>query len=121
MARGAWIAAGLAFAAGMAAGAACAQEPRQFSGAASYYSKDYKGNVASGAPYDGRKLTAAHRTLPFGTRLTVTDPKTHRRVIVTVNDRGPFTKGRVLDLSYAAAEALQMTERGVIEVTAAIH
>ncbi len=53
------------------------------------------------------KFTAAHRTLPFGTRLIVTDPKSRRSVTVTVNDQGPFTKGRVLDLSYAAAGVLR--------------
>jgi rare lipoprotein A len=120
MARGTWITAGLAFASGIAAGAAFAQ-PREFSGTASYYSKDYKGAVASGAPYDGKKLTAAHRTLPFGTRLAVTDVRTHRSVTVTVNDRGPFAKDRVLDLSFAAAEALHMIDRGVIQVTASVE
>ena len=121
MARGIWLATGLAFASGIAARVACAQGPHEFSGKASYYSKEYKGTVASGAPYDGTKLTAAHRTLPFGTRLSVTDPKTHRSVTVTVNDRGPFVDDRVLDLSYAAAEALHMTDRGVIAVVASVQ
>ena len=67
------------------------------------------------------KFTAAHRTLPFGTRLRVTDAKTHRSVVVIVNDRGPFTKGRVLDLSLAAAKALHMPDRGLIRVTAAVE
>ena len=121
MGRGTRSAVGLAFAFGIAAGAACAQSPHEFSGKASYYSKEYKGTVASGAPYDGTKLTAAHRTLPFGTRLSVTDPRTPRSVIVTVNDRGPFVEGRVLDLSYAAAEALHMTGRGVIAVVGSVQ
>ena len=116
-----WITAGLAIASGIASGDACAQGPREFSGVASYYSKEYTGTVASGAPYDGKKLTAAHRTLPFGTRLSVTDPKTHRSVTVVVNDRGPFNKGRVLDLSFAAAQALHMTGRGLINVTASVE
>lgn len=64
-------------------------------------------------------MTAAHRTLPFGTRLRVTDPKSRRSVVVVVNDRGPFTKGRVLDLSLAAAKALNMTRRGLMKITAA--
>jgi rare lipoprotein A len=58
--------------------------------------------------------------LPFGTRLSVTDPRSHRVVTVVVNDRGPFVKGRVLDLSYAAAQALKMTGHGVINVIAAV-
>lgn len=72
------------------------------------------------AYYSGRGggLTAAHRTLPFGTRVRVTDPKTGRSVIVTINDRGPFGRHRVLDLSQAAARALGMLDRGVIYVRA---
>ena len=72
------------------------------------------------AYYSGRGsgLTAAHRTLPFGTRLRVTDPASGRSVIVIVNDRGPFGRGRVLDLSANAAKLLGMTERGVILVRA---
>jgi rare lipoprotein A len=121
MARKIWLAAGLALACGMASGAAFAQGPQQFSGVASYYNKDYSGQTAGGERYDGKKFTAAHRTLPFGTHLRVTDPKSHRSVEVTVNDRGPFTKGRVLDLSFAAAQALHMMDRGLINVTAAVE
>lgn len=94
---------------------------RHFSGIASFYDKDYAGTTASGARYDGRKYTAAHRTLPFGTRVRVTDKKSHRSVTVIVNDRGPFIKGRVIDLSYAAARALHMEERGLVQVTASIE
>jgi len=115
------VAAGLLFACGLASGEASAQALQQFSGLAAYYSKDYKGIVASGERYDPSKFTAAHRTLPFGTRLRVTDPKTHRSVTVTVNDRGPFNKGCVIDLSYAAAQAMHMTDRGLIKVTAAVQ
>ena len=68
----------------------------------------------------GGALTAAHRTLPFGTRLRVTDPKTGRSVIVTITDRGPFGRRRVLDLSVAAARALGMIDRGVIYVRAQV-
>jgi rare lipoprotein A len=93
---------------------------QSFSVKASFYSYS-KGKTASGATFDRNSATAAHRTLPFGTRLAVTDPRSKRVVTVTVNDRGPFTKGRVLDLSYAAAEALQMTGRGVMKVTAAVE
>ena len=101
--------------------AASAQNSRQFSGVAAYYSTDYSGRTACGQKYDPNKFTAAHRNLPFGTRLRVTDPRSHRSVVVVVNDRGPFTKGRVLDLSLAAAKALRMTDRGLMKVTAAIE
>jgi phosphatidate phosphatase APP1 len=71
-------------------------------------------------PAHGNGLTAAHRTLPFGTRVRVTDPKTGRTVTVTVNDRGPFGRHRVLDLSPSAARALGMMSRGVIFVQAEV-
>ena len=117
------IGAGLAIACSVAAGDASAQNSqrsggREFSGVASYYDKNYQGKTASGARYDSSKFTAAHRTLPFGTRLTVVDPRSHRVVTVVVNDRGPFIKGRVLDLSFSAAQALHMTGRGVMKVSA---
>jgi hypothetical protein len=66
----------------------------------------------------GGGLTAAHKTLPFGTRVRVTDSKTGHSLIVVINDRGPFNKGRVLDLSTSAAKALGITERGVALVRA---
>jgi|SRR5215471_15644615 rare lipoprotein A len=68
----------------------------------------------------GNGLTAAHRTLPFGTRVRVSDPQTGRTVTVTINDRGPFGKHRVLDLSPSAARALGMMSRGVIYVKAEV-
>ena len=101
--------------------AAFAQNAKQFSGVAAYYSTDYTGRTARGEHYDPKKFTAAHRTLPFGTRLRVTDPKSQRSVVVIVNDRGPFTRGRVLDLSLAAAKALRMTGRGLMKVTAVVE
>ena len=103
------------------AGNAFAQGLKQFSGVAAFYSADYSGRTARGDRYDPNKFTAAHRSLPFGTRLRVTDPKSRRSVVVVVNDRGPFTKGRVLDLSLAAAKALRMTGRGLMKVTAEIQ
>lgn len=117
------IGAGFVIACSIAAGEASAQNSqrasgREFSGVASYYDKNYQGKTASGARYDSNKFTAAHRTLPFGTRLTVVDPRSHRVVTVVVNDRGPFVKGRVLDLSFSAAQALRMTGRGVMKVSA---
>jgi rare lipoprotein A len=81
---------------------------RSFSGLCAYY------------PAHGNGLTAAHRTLPFGTRLRVTDPKTGRSVTVLVNDRGPFGRRRVLDVSPSAARALGMMSRGVIFVQAEV-
>ena len=71
-------------------------------------------------PAHGNGLTAAHRTLPFGTRVRVTDPKSGRSVTVTVNDRGPFGRHRVLDLSPSAARALGMISRGVIFIQAEV-
>ena len=100
---------------------AVAQSARQFTGVAAYYSTDYSGRTARGDRYDPTKFTAAHRSLPFGTRLRVTDPRSKRSVVVVVNDRGPFSKGRVLDLSLAAAKALNMTGRGLLNVTAVVE
>lgn len=98
-----------------------ADKTNRFSGVAAYYDKNYRGRTAAGEQYDPRKLTAAHRTLPFGTRLKVTDRKSGRSVEVVVTDRGPFTRGRVLDLSLAAAKALHMLGRGLARVTAEVE
>jgi rare lipoprotein A len=105
----------------LASGPAQARMAKEISGIAAYYDKGYRGLTASGARYDPNKFTCAHRTLPFGTRVLVTDMRTHRSVTVTVNDRGPFNKGRVIDLSLAAAKALRMTDRGLIRVTAVVQ
>jgi rare lipoprotein A len=126
MMRATWISTGLVLACSLAnAGTVSAQESakekKQFSGIASFYGLHYSGRTARGDRYDGRKFTAAHRTLPFGTRLLVTAPHNKRSVLVIVNDRGPFVKGRVLDLSLAAAQELQMVGRGLIKVTASIE
>jgi rare lipoprotein A len=83
-------------------------------GLASFYK--YDGQTASGEKFDPQELTAAHRTLPFGTRLRVTNVATGRSVTVRVNDRGPFIPGRTVDLSYSAAETLGIVERGVAKV-----
>jgi rare lipoprotein A len=86
-------------------------------GIASYYGESFDGRrTASGARYDPRALTCAHPSAPFGTRLKVTDLDSGRSVVVTVNDRGPFAPGRVVDLSLAAARALRMLERGLARV-----
>ena len=87
-------------------------------GEASYYADSLQGNkTASGEPYDKNAMTAAHPTLPFGTQVTVTYLKTGKSVVVTINDRGPHTKGRIIDLSSAAASRLGLREDGVGEVT----
>jgi rare lipoprotein A len=103
---------------GFAGGGAFAQAPQQFSGKAAYYDKDYRGKVTAGGDYDPAKFTCAHLTLPFGTRLRVTNVKTKRSVVVTVNDRGPHNKRLVIDLSWAAARELGRIDRGIIDVTA---
>lgn len=82
-------------------------------GVASFYSDT---ETASGERFDKNELTAAHPTLPFGTRLRVTDVSSGRFVTVRVNDRGPFVRGRVVDISPSAAEALGMVDKGVTNV-----
>lgn len=86
-------------------------------GGASYYADKFVGRqTASGEVYTHRKLTAAHRTLPFGTRVRVTRLDTGAEVIVRINDRGPFKRSRIIDLSRSAAERLDMIEPGVVQV-----
>ena len=86
-------------------------------GLASWYGQRHHGQAtASGELFDMNKLTAAHRTMPFGTRLKVTNVANGRSVVVRVNDRGPWVKDRVIDLSRAAARALGMTGDGVARV-----
>ena len=87
------------------------------SGIASWYGAPYHGQrSASGEIYDQEKLTAAHRTLPFGTRVRVHRADRDESVMVRINDRGPFVKSRIIDLSHAAAVRLGMTEGGVAPV-----
>ena len=86
-------------------------------GLASFYGERFAGRrTASGTRYDPRALTCAHRSAPFGTRLRVTEIESGRSVVVTVNDRGPFARGRIVDLSLAAARALGMVQRGLARV-----
>jgi rare lipoprotein A len=83
-------------------------------GNASWYGQARQGHkTASGEIFDSSKLTAAHRTLPFGTRVLVTDLKNHRTVVVRITDRGVLLPDRVIDLSYAAADQLHMIRDGV--------
>jgi rare lipoprotein A len=82
-------------------------------GVASYYADKFNGHrTASGESFSNSALTAAHRSLPFGTRLQVTNPANGHSVIVRVNDRGPFHAGRLIDLSKAAASRLGIVARG---------
>jgi rare lipoprotein A len=90
-----------------------------FAGKASYYGSETGSRTASGARYNPMGMTAAHRSLPFGTKLKVTHGS--RSVVVTVNDRGPFVRGRVLDLSKGAASAIGLTGRGVGHVVAEVQ
>jgi len=83
-------------------------------GLASFY--QYDDQTASGERFDPNKLTAAHPTLPFGTRLRVTNAATGRSVTVLINDRGPYVPGRVIDLSYSAAATLGIVDQGVAKV-----
>jgi rare lipoprotein A len=86
-----------------------------YSGKASYY---WQGQMtASGARFNPNAMTAAHRTLPFGTRVRVTNRSNGRSCVVTINDRGPFVGGRIIDLSRAAAQAISMTGAGVATVS----
>ena len=82
-------------------------------GEASYYADSLHGNkTASGEPYDKNKMTAAHRTLEFGTKVKVTYPETGKSVDVVINDRGPHAKGRIIDISGAAADAIGLKDAG---------
>jgi rare lipoprotein A len=86
-------------------------------GNASYYGKQYHGRkTASGERFNMRELTAAHRTLPFGTNVKVTNLANDRSVVVRVNDRGPFKRDRILDVSLEAARRLQMVGAGIARV-----
>jgi rare lipoprotein A len=86
-------------------------------GLASWYGgKHHGGPTASGERFNMRDLTAAHRRLPFGTRVRVTNLRNDKSVTVRINDRGPYSRGRIIDLSWAAARALDMIEAGVVRV-----
>lgn len=83
------------------------------SGVASYYADRFNGQrTANGERFSNAELTAAHRTLPFGSRVRVTNPRNGASVIVRINDRGPFTRGRTIDLSRAAAEQVGIVRAG---------
>ncbi len=86
-------------------------------GKASWYGREFQGRpTASGEKYDMYQKTAAHRTLPLGTHVKVTNVSNQRHTVVRINDRGPFVKGRVIDLSYAAAKEIDLVVPGVVDV-----
>ncbi|MCB0496688.1 MAG: septal ring lytic transglycosylase RlpA family protein [Cyclobacteriaceae bacterium] len=87
-------------------------------GIASYYADKFVGRTtANGEKYSHHKLTAAHKTLPFGTKVRVTNLENGKKVIVRINDRGPFVKGRIIDLSKSAARKLDFIEKGLAKVS----
>jgi rare lipoprotein A len=93
------------------------ESPANLDGIASYYGKEHHGKkTANGETFDMFKLTAAHRSLPFGTQVRVTNLSNQRSVIVRINDRGPYYQGRIIDLSQAAAERLEMIKSGITQV-----
>lgn len=86
-------------------------------GEATFYASYFEGRLtASGEPYDGQAMTAAHKTLPFGTRVKVTALNSGESTVVRINDRGPFVDGRIIDLSRKAAEQLGMVHDGIADV-----
>src|SRR6516225_1505520 len=91
-----------------------AAKAKSYDGVASFYNEDEW--TASGERFNTHAMTAAHPTLPFGTRLRVTNVTNGRSVVVRINDRGPYARGRVVDLSESAAESLGMVERGIVKV-----
>ena len=96
--------------------ASCAHKITE-TGVASYYADKFQGRqTANGETFKQRKRTAAHRTLPFGTKVTVINLSNGKRVKVRINDRGPFAKGRIIDLSKKAAKKIGMVESGVANV-----
>ncbi|MGQ0793473.1 MAG: septal ring lytic transglycosylase RlpA family protein [Deltaproteobacteria bacterium] len=99
-----------------AAGIALANDSREI-GVASWYGTELHGRkTASGEIFDMHELTAAHRDLPFGTEVKVTNLRNGKETVVTINDRGPFSAGRIIDLSYAAAKSIGIVLRGVAKV-----
>ena len=86
-------------------------------GVASYYGPQFNNHeTASGKKYNANRLTAAHKTLPFGTKVIVTNLSNHQRVKVRITDRGPFVKGRIIDLSEKAAARIDMIVQGITQV-----
>jgi len=105
------------FAGGSDASGQVHKSGKVFQGKASYYSGKWIGRkTASGEIYQRSDMTAAHRSLPFGTKVLVSNLKNGRVAVVRINNRGPYIRGRIIDLSLAAAERLGMTKAGVVPV-----
>ncbi len=115
---GAAVAAGVIFIAGGNAALADKKSNYATSGTASYYG--YGGRTANGERHNAQALTAAHRSLPFNTKVRVTNKINGRSIVVRINDRGPFVRGRIIDVSTAAAEELGFRRRGVTKVDIAV-
>ena len=95
---------------------------KQETGLASYYGDQFEGkSTASGEPYKAAEMTAAHPTLPFQTKIRVTNLENNKSVIVRVNDRGPYVKGRIVDVSKAAAVKLDFIDKGVARVKVEVY
>lgn len=91
--------------------------PYYETGIASWYGPGFHGNLtANGEVYDMYGISAAHKTLPFGTIVRVVEIETGRSIVVRINDRGPFIEGRIIDLSKGAAEKLGIVEKGITKV-----
>ena len=89
----------------------------QTEGIASYYADKFVGRTtANGEIYKHTKLTAAHKKLPFGTKVKVTNLSNNKSVVVVINDRGPFVKGRIIDLSKSGAKKLDFVKQGITKV-----
>lgn len=98
--------------------AVIAEAQPQQKGKASYYGRKFEGRrMSSGAVYRGDSMFCAHRTYPFGTLLSVTNMSNGKSVVVKVMDRGPYGRGRIIDLSYAAARKIDMLHAGIVNVT----
>ena len=94
------------------------QQLKAEEGKASYYADHFEGkSTASGEKYWHNRLTAAHKTLPFGTRVNVTNLDNDKQVVVVINDRGPFIANRIIDLSKSAAEKLDFIQQGIANVS----
>ncbi|MFN0265347.1 septal ring lytic transglycosylase RlpA family protein [Tepidamorphus sp. 3E244] len=117
--RAALVAAGVAFVA--VGGGAIEADAATYQGVASWYGKAHHGRkTASGERFNMNAMTAAHKSLPFGTKVKVTNKRSGRSVVVRINDRGPYAGGRIIDLSRAAAQRLGLMQSGTAPVSVTI-
>jgi rare lipoprotein A len=97
--------------------AACAEDAIKQEGDASFYGDDFQGHkTATGKPFNQNDMTAASKTLPLGSKAEIHNPETGKTIEVTVNDRGPYKRGRIIDLSKKAADVLDIKKQGVAPV-----